>query len=132
MITNADITVFNSRWDSVKGENVVRATVIRGVHWHSQNKVSVTNEGLKNARVVKIRIPIDAQVEDGRVYLPPDEYEAADAPEDYWTVKNGDAILRGVFTSAADLKSVKSEKTTVIDWRNNSYGRNQHLYAEGG
>ena len=58
MLTNADITIYNRKFDKKTGFDLWNRTVIRDVHVYVDHKVSVGDTGLNSADVYKIRIPI--------------------------------------------------------------------------
>ena len=72
MLTNATITVYNHRYDSLTRFDTWHRTVIENVHVYVDHKASVGDSGLNSAEVYKIRIPTD--VENADQYLPPEEY----------------------------------------------------------
>ena len=76
MLTNADITIYNHIYDKATRLDEWRRTVIHGVHFYVDNKVSVGDSGLNSADVYKIRIPEDAECDSQ--YAPEDEYASAD------------------------------------------------------
>ena len=57
MITNADVTIYNKRVDKKTRQTVYVRTVLRDVHWYTDQKVSVCDKGLNSADVIKIRVP---------------------------------------------------------------------------
>lgn len=67
-------------------------TMIKGVWFYADNKVSLTDGGLVSADAYKVRIPVRADF-GGSQYVPPDEYAGADGT---WTLKNDDYIVRGI------------------------------------
>ena len=99
MITNVDaVTVFNGRTDKAERRKVYVPTVIRGVSYVEAKGSSVADNGVWSADVqYKIRIPLAAQVQDNRAYLPEQRYTKLDQEEalGYWTISKGDYIICG-------------------------------------
>ena len=89
---NDTITVFNVRFDDTFGYDMYTPSVIKGVSWYSHVESNVTNDGLKAANKVTIRIPIDADF-DGKEYVEPAGYTEADA-EKFFTLRQGDFIVQ--------------------------------------
>ena len=61
-------------------------TMIKGVWFYVDNKVSLADGGLASADAYKVRIPVHADF-GGSQYVPPEEYAGADGT---WTLKNDD------------------------------------------
>lgn len=87
------ITVFNERFDDTYGYDTYIPTVIKGVSWYDHVESVVTNDGLKAANKITIRIPVDADF-GGRAYVDPVGYTAADTGV-FFTLKQGDFIVKG-------------------------------------
>lgn len=62
MLTNADITVYNSFLDPESRMRVWHHTMIKGVWFYVDNKVSLTDGGLASADAYKVRIPVYADL----------------------------------------------------------------------
>lgn len=92
-LADETITVFNSRLDDFVGYDVYIPSVIRGVSWYDHVESAVTNDGLKAANKITIRIPVDADF-DGKSYVDPGGYATAD-PSTSFTLKQGDIIVKG-------------------------------------
>ena len=71
MITNADVTVYNKRVDKKTRQTVYVRTILRDVHWYTDQKVSVGEKGLNSADVIKIRVPTEERQE---IFMEPAEY----------------------------------------------------------
>lgn len=131
MITNANITVYNRSYDSETRMDLYRRTIIRGVWWHVDNKVSVTTDGLRSADVFKVRIPKAAD-SGGAVYVPPNEYTGA---PDTWTLQADDYIARGALDQEierpADLHKEHSQVFRITSWSDNRFGGLKHWRAGG-
>ena len=78
MLTNATITIYNHRYDSLTRFDTWHRTIIENVHVYVDHKASVGDSGLNSAEVYKIRIPTD--VENADQYLPPEEYAELENP----------------------------------------------------
>lgn len=109
MLTNATITIYNHRYDSLTRFDTWHRTIIENVHVYVDHKASVGDSGLNSAEVYKIRIPTD--VENADQYLPPEEYAKLEDPEEHWTIQTDDQIVLGEYAQEierpADLKDVR-------------------------
>lgn len=133
MITNADITIYNHKYNkNTRLDDWIR-TVIRGVHFYEDNKVAVGDKGLNGAKLCKIRIPGD--VECDRSYISDDEYFAAADVSQYWTLQDGDIVVRGVcnieIEKPADLKSLHVKYYKINSWADNRFGGQPHWRIGG-
>lgn len=101
MITNVDaVTVFNGRTDKAERRKVYIPTVIYGVSYMEAKGSNVADNGVWSADVqYKIRIPLAAQVQDNRAYLPELRYAKLEPGEalGHWTVSKGDLIIKGEY-----------------------------------
>lgn len=94
---NADhnITIFNLRIDKKTRREVFVPTGISGVSFYDVHKVSVASRMGETARTeelaFKIRIPLDAEVQSKRTYLPESQYNGLSDEEalKYWTIQKG-------------------------------------------
>lgn len=132
MTTNADITVYNRYYDKFFKLYKYRRTVIKGVWWHSDNRVSIQSEGVQAADLYKVRIPVHADF-DGAVYVPPWDYTGA---EGAWTLQADDYICRGALDveieKPADLKKQSGRQVfKVTSWADNRFGGLPHWRIEG-
>ncbi len=133
MLTNADITIYNRKFDKKTGFDLWNRTVIRGVHVYVDHKVSVGDTGLNSANVFKIRIPDNVGNSD--LYLPPEEYAALENPSGHWTIQNDDYIVIGVcdleIERPAELQSIRPLHCKVISWSDNRFGGLPHWRIGG-
>lgn len=131
MTTNANITVYNRSYDPETRMDLYRRTVICGVWWHVDNKVSVTADGLRSADVFKVRIPEAADF-GGAMYVPPNEYTGA---PDTWTLQADDYIVRGALDQEierpADLCKEHGQVFRITSWSDNRFGGLKHWRAGG-
>ena len=58
MITNADITLYNHYYDKKTRLDHWQRSVIRGVHFYVDHRVSIGDSGVNSGYVYKIRIPV--------------------------------------------------------------------------
>lgn len=133
MITNADITLYNHKMNKNTHFDDWQRTVIRGVHFYEDNKISVGDKGLNSAKLCKIRIPEDAECE--RNYIQEDEYFAAADVSQYWTLQDGDIVVRGVcnieIEKPADLKNQHVKYYKINSWSDNRFGGQPHWRIGG-
>lgn len=94
MITNADITVYNRKYDPVSREYKWLRTVILGVSSYVNENASSVNDAARSENSAVFRVPEDCEA--FKSYLTPYEYEYATHPEGFWTFATGDLIVLGV------------------------------------
>ena len=126
MITNADITVFNKRYDAEERTELFFPSRIKGVSFFKKHGASVQSQGLSSADVITIRIPIDADM-DGKTYIEAMTYEALSDDEyaGYWTLQPGDLIVKGLVEddepiSEVDLDQAYSDVVRVVNFTDNT------------
>lgn len=133
MIINADITIYNRKTNKETHFDEWKRTVIKGVHYFVDNKVTVGEKGLFSADVHKIRIPGD--IESANQYLPASEYLQVEDREKYWTIRNDDIVVRGVcnidIEKPADLKAQGIEYCKIVSWSDNRRGMTPHWRIGG-
>lgn len=133
MITNADITIYNRKYNKDTRLDEWKRTVIYGVHFYVDNKVIVGENGLKSADSFKIRIPEDAGC--GKDYLPEDDYVKTSNISGYWTLQNDDYIVKGVcdheIEKPSDLKEFHKQYCKITSWSDNRFGGLPHWRVGG-
>lgn len=133
MITNADITVYNHKYNKDTRLDEWKRTFIRGVHFYVDNKVSVGDGGLNSADVYKIRIPEDAECEKG--YVPEDEYWKIPDITWCWTLQEGDVVVLGLcdieIEKPSDLKNKHVKYCKITSWSDNRFGNLPHWRIGG-
>lgn len=133
MITNADITIYNHKYNKNTHMDDWSRTVIRGVHFYEDNKVSNDDKGQNSAKLCKIRIPEDSEF--NRRYIPKDEYFATADVSQYWTLQEGDIVVRGVcnieIEKPADLKNLHVKYYKINSWSDNRFGGQPHWRVGG-
>lgn len=101
MITNVTtVTVFNGRLDRETRRKIFIPTVIRGVSYVEAKGASVTNNGVWSSNVqYKIRIPLNADVQNNRIYMPDLCYAILDTDEalKHWTIRKEDVAIKGEY-----------------------------------
>lgn len=131
MITNADITIYNSIVNPETRLREWKATVIKGVHFYVDNKVALTEKGLASADICKIRVPVSADF-GGTVYVPSNEYTGTDHT---WTLKTDDYVIGGVLMmeieKPADLQGKASQIYKITSWADNRSGGLKHWRIGG-
>lgn len=136
MITNADITIYNRKFNTETRQCVWSRTVIQGVHWYTDQKVQILagDKGLSSADLYKIRIP-EESFPPG--YLPPQEYAALPFGEHtkHWTVENGDLFVRRIVPDEIEKESDLAKKHyavgKVLSHSDNLFGLNPHIRIGG-
>lgn len=135
MITNADVTIYNVKVNKVTRLPEYHRTQIQGVHWYTDQKTQVDDKGLHSADIYKIRIPADADT-NGKHYVTPAEYVAADDVSGFWTIQNGDIFVCGLneadIAKASDILSKHPDSAgRVISWSDNRFGSLPHWRIGG-
>lgn len=131
MTTNADVTIYNAYLDPETRLDSYRRTVIRGVWFYVDHKVTVDSDGLNAADVFKVRIPASADT-GGAEFVPPWEYTGA---EGTWTLQEDDYVVRGIHEEEierpAELKKWKSPAFRINSWSDNRFGGLPHWRIGG-
>ena len=122
MLTNTDITVFNSYIDE-DDNTLYSSTVIHDVNWQSEEKVTVSDKGLISADEIKIYIPVTSL--NGIEYVPRKAYNSLKDKTGYFTLKEGDKIVKGEYMG--EISSIKDfnkldNVATIISVKDNRYG----------
>ena len=134
MITNADITLYNHYYDKSTRLDKWKKTVIRGVHFYVDHKVSVGDNGLNSADIYKIRIPVDADIQGE--YLSEDEWIArGEHVMGRWTLQSDDIVVLGEcdmnIDRPAQLKEAGRRYCKVTSWSDNRFGGLPHWRIGG-
>lgn len=134
MITNADITLYNHYYDKSTRLDKWKKTVIRGVHFYVDHKVSVGDNGLNSADIYKIRIPVDADIQGE--YLSEDEWIArGENVMGRWTLQSDDIVVLGEcdmnMDRPAQLKEAGRRYCKVTSWSDNRFGGLPHWRIGG-
>ena len=110
MLTNTDITIYNSEYNPESRLDAWHRVYVPEAWWYKNEKASITTDGLKSADVYTIRIP-DTSI----------------------TLKKDDYIVKGNCNVA--METVKDldglEKTRVTSVNYNTFGGNPHIKAVG-
>ena len=122
MLTNTDITVFNSYIDE-DDNTLYSSVIINGVNWQSEEKVTVSDKGLISADEIKIYIPVTSL--NGIEYVPRKTYNSLKDKTGYFTLKEGDKIVNGEYTGT--INTIKDfnkldNVATIISVADNRYG----------
>lgn len=133
MITNADITIYNSKYDKSTRFDTWERTVIKDVHVYMDHKASVGDNGLNSSEIYKIRIP--SEVDNADSYLPPEEYAALSDVSGHWTIQNDDHIVIGIcdmeIEKPADLKALHKRHCKITSWSDNRFDGLPHWRIGG-
>lgn len=149
MITNANMTLYNRKYDPETREDKWYATNIAGVHVFADYRVSESSSGIDRNRTFKVRIPVSAVCD--KTYVSEDEWDRCD-PNICWTLKNDDYVALGNVTcgmwnwDAAAYADVRSgtvsqvkrpadisapNKFKIMSWGDNRFGGLKHWRIEG-
>lgn len=105
MTSNADVTIFNQRISAERRE-VFIPTVISGVCWYDVRTTRQSERKRTGESEFIIRIPIDARVQDDRIYIPESQYQklSDDEVKMYWTIQLNSYVLKRQYVDAATWK----------------------------
>ena len=134
MITNADITLYNHYYDKDTRLDKWKKTVIHGVHFYVDHKVSVGDNGVNSADIYKIRIPVDADIQGE--YLSEDDWIARrENVMGRWTLQSDDIVVLGEcdmnIDRPAQLKEAGRRYCKVTSWSDNRFGGLPHWRIGG-
>lgn len=132
MRPDADITIYNKKYDPGTRNDTWHRTVLRGVHIYCEHKVQLLATGLVNADLYKIRVPLD--VDTDKQYVPPREYCALEDVSRSWTIQKGDYIVQGAGSEISSLKDLQRpglDTCKVTAWSDNRRGGLPHWRIEG-
>lgn len=118
MITNTDITLYNSYVDSMEITKY-KKTIIKGVNWQGTVTKTIVNNILQSADSINVYIPFLADFS-GKTYLEPKAWLKLSEVDKgkYFTFKATDRIVKGQcdfeFTGTATVKNLDSSYDNVI------------------
>lgn len=97
MITNQDITIFNLRLDKKTRREVFIPTNISEVSFVDMRSSGGSASEREENLHFRIRIPVNARVQDSRTYISEDKYKLLDDEEakKHWTLQKGCYIITG-------------------------------------
>lgn len=124
MMTNSDITIYNKYYDSPQDKEVYQRTEIKGVHFEENKAVKLQNQGLVSDDKVLICIPFSAKC--SREYARPMLFDKLDDKTPYFTLKEGDRIVRGIQTYEVERQKELDERFetfTITNVDTCDYGR---------
>lgn len=93
MRTNADITIYNRYFDKATRLDKYQRTILYGVFWDERKAVNRLQNSLEDADEVTIIIPF-AVTADKR-YVAPKEFEKLQDKSNYFTLQEGDRVVKG-------------------------------------
>jgi len=92
MLTNAHITIYNKYIDPITRAEKYQRTQINNVNWQGAKAVFVAGTGMVRSDTATIYIPMAR----GLKYVQPITWQALTTKTGYWTLQNGDVIVRGL------------------------------------
>lgn len=93
MITNSNITIYNRYFNSTTRLDSYQRTILQGVFWDDKKAVNQIQSGLQDADEVLIIIPFS--VNSDKQYISPKEFEKLEDRTGYFTLREGDRVVRG-------------------------------------
>lgn len=120
------ITVFNAKYDADFDHDVYIGTIISGASWFETLKSNVDSNGLSSAKVVTVRIPVNANFS-GKSFVDFIAYKEAD-PSSAFTLHEGDIIVKGgVYMENAKpavLQSMFPDMFTIVSVTDSTHAPN--------
>ena len=95
MIVNADITVYNKKFDPEDRTDYFIPTVIKGISLFQRKSSSISKGVQSKGSTATLRIPIDAY-QSGKEYVTPEAYKMYEDVSAVWTLQVGDVIVPSV------------------------------------
>jgi len=112
MLVNADITLYNRRYDATAGKEIWHKTHIRGVSWKGIRQGRSGSGTLEEEATFSIRIPVTANTGE-KEYVTPKAWQSGDAVT-CWTLQNGDVIFLGIITEP-DAPDETDDMSSLLD-----------------
>lgn len=111
MITSADITIFNKRFDEKERTERFFPSHIKDVSFFKKKGAISGGQELNKSDAVTVRIPIDADM-GGKTYIDAQAYEALSDDEigRYWTLQVGALIVKGLVHGDDPVSEVELEQ----------------------
>jgi len=114
MITNSDLTIYNKYIDGTTRNEKYQRTTITGVMWQSAKASSAKNGGLLASNTATIFLPFAR----GTQYKEPQTWLALATKTGYWTLKEGDILVKGIvtdeITSLFTATNLKAKYNNVV------------------
>lgn len=114
VLKNSDITIYNKYVDSTTRSEKYQRTVVSDVDWQGTKAASATNGGLLASNSVTIYIPFAR----GTQYVKPIAWQALTTKTGYWTLREGDVIVRNTVTDeisdAFTMTALKAKYDDVV------------------
>ena len=123
MIVNADITIFNKRYDATERTERFFPTPIKECSFVRRHGVISPNIELSLDETYAIRIPIDADF-GGATYVDAMTYKGLADAAGYWTIQTGDYVAKGTYSggpmSETDIQKSFGEVAVVMNFTDNT------------
>lgn len=135
MYSNADVTIYNKYTDRATRTDAYNRTVIKNVFFDEKKATNRLQSGLNDADQALLLIPFDysSQAE----YVPPIEFRDLESKENYFTLQNGDRIVKGdisyeVTSKISDLdKEYQTFTITSVDTKDFGSKKMRHWEVGG-
>ena len=118
MYTNSSMTIFNKKFNKVTRLDEWKRTIIEKVFWNDSRAYNIRQTGLDSADAVTVFVPFDYEA--NKEYIDSEAYKTRDDIENYFTIQEGDRIVKGEvledIESSTDLdKKFKTFTITKVD-----------------
>lgn len=100
MIGNTDITIFNRYYDKENRADAWQRTVLRNVFFDETRGANRTAGGLVAEDKILVMIPFNSST--NKVFLDGDIFKDMEEVRDYFTLREGDKIVKGIVNSVGD------------------------------
>lgn len=133
MLTNADITLYNQKINPKTKLTEYIPVQIPNVCWYANQKTEVDRNGVHSANIYKVRIPVESV--DDMHYVEQENWNTLEDIIGYWTIQNGDIIVKGLvddkISAASDLFKKYSQVFRVNSYSDNRMGCLSHFRIGG-
>lgn len=132
MKTNTSITIYNKYFNSITRSDSWKRHVIHNVFWDSSQNVNVY-KGLTKTDKGVIYIPFNSNYM--TYFVDPKTFQ--NDPNTYWTIQNGDIIVKGVIydevSKQSDLERKYNNVLIISSFTINDFGSQnmQHIKVLG-
>ena len=135
MYTNSNITIYNKYFDKATRTDKYQRTVLYGVFWDDRKAMNRVQSGLQDADEVFIAIPFTVNID--KQYFNPKEFEKLEDKTGYFTLQEGDRVVKGeidfeVTSKLSDLdKQYEAFTITSVDTKDFGSSHMKHWEVGG-
>ena len=109
-------------------------TVLSGAYWNDTKGATIRKTGVVPDNSLQLFISLNART--NRAYKPPKEWQALSDKSDFWTLQNGDIVVKGnvdyeIKRSPSELMSKFDNVRTITAVDDNAFGSLGHWEVSG-